>query len=449
MRVHFIAIGGSVMSQLAIALHKKGYIVTGSDDEIFDPSKSNLKAHQLLPEKIGWHPNKINNNIDAVILGMHAKPDNPELLKAQELSLKVYSYPEFIYENAKDKKRLVVAGSHGKTTITAMVTHVLSALKIDFDYLIGAKLEGLDSQVKITKENDWMIIEGDEYLSSPIHPQPKIMYYQPSITCISGIAWDHINVFPTEGDYIKQFKKYIESLSSSCRLIYNEEDVVLTQLVEQSDKKNEAIAYSTPAFTIKEGQFEIDINNQIIELSFFGTHNLQNMACARLLCTEMGVSEADFYKHIKYFKGAARRLQLLKSGDSWAAYNDFAHAPSKVKASVNAVAELWQNRKLTALLELHTYSSLNETFIQEYANTLQDADEALIYFNAHTLSIKRLPDLSIESVEKVFNHTNLKVFTLKEDLENHLSQMQFENHNLLVMTSGNLSGVDVLKHLPA
>lgn len=448
MRVHFIAIGGSVMSQLAIALHKKGYTISGSDDDIFDPSKSNLKAHHLLPEEMGWYPEKINNAIDAIILGMHAKPDNPELLKAQELNLKVYSYPEFIYENAKDKKRLVVAGSHGKTTITAMVTYVLSALKMDFDYLIGAKLEGLDSQVKITTENEWMIIEGDEYLSSPIHPQPKIMYYQPDITCISGIAWDHINVFPTEADYIQQFKNYIESLSPACQLIYYGDDVVLKSLIEQSTKNIEAIVYSTPAFTIKQGQFEIEVNNQVIKLSFFGTHNLQNMACARLLCLEMGVSEVDFYKHIRHFKGAARRLQLLKSGDNWAAYNDFAHAPSKVKASVNAVAELWENRKLTALLELHTYSSLNATFIKGYTNTLQAADEALIYFNAHTLSIKRLPDLSVEAVEKVFNHPNLKVFTQKEDLEQHLQQMDFEDRSLLVMTSGNLSGVDVLQYLP-
>jgi len=448
MRVHFIAIGGSVMSQLAIALHQKGFEISGSDDEIFDPSKSNLQNHNLLPESFGWHPNKITPDIDAIILGMHAKPDNEELLKAQSLNLKIYSYPEFIYENAKDKKRVVIAGSHGKTTITAMVTHVLSALNMNFDYLIGAKLEGLDGQVKITKENEWMIIEGDEYLSSPIHPQPKIMYYQPNITCISGIAWDHINVFPTEADYIQQFKNYIQSLSSSCKIIYYKDDAVLKQLVEQSKKNDEAIAYQTPPFTVKDGRFEIEVNNHTIELSFFGTHNLQNMACAKLLCLEMGVSEANFYKHIQNFKGAVRRLQVLKTGNNWTAYNDSAHAPSKVKASVNAVAELWPNRKLTALLELHTYSSLNATFIKEYINTLQAADEAVIYFNAHTLSIKRLPDLSIEAVEKVFNHPNLKVFTQKEDLEKHLTQMQFENHNLLVMTSGNLSGVDVLQYLP-
>lgn len=448
MRVHFIAIGGSVMSQLALALHKKGYTISGSDDEIFDPSKSNLQAYQLLPEKMGWHPDKINHAIDAVILGMHAKEDNLELLKAQELGLKVYSYPEFIYQNAKDKKRVVIAGSHGKTTITAMVMHVLTALKMNFDYLIGAKLEGLDSQVKITNTNKVMIIEGDEYLSSPIHRQPKIMYYQPHITSISGIAWDHINVFPTEADYVKQFKRYIEELDTNCSLIYYKEDETLNTLVEQSPKKHKAIAYQTPAFSINNGQFEIEIDGKKTALNFFGEHNLQNMACAQLLCAQLDVSEADFYQHIQYFKGAARRLQLLKQGNNWAAYNDFAHAPSKVKASVNAVAELWQNRQLTALLELHTYSSLNATFIEGYTKTLHAADEALIYFNAHTLSIKRLPDLSVEAVQKVFNHPNLKVFTKKDELEKHLAQMQFENHNLLVMTSGNLSGLDVLKYLP-
>ncbi len=448
MRVHFIAIGGSVMSQLAIALHKKGYVISGSDDEIFDPSKSNLKAHQLLPEVMGWHPEKINDSIEAVILGMHAKPDNIELLKAQQLNLKVYSYPEFIYENAKDKKRIVVAGSHGKTTITAMVVHVLKALKMDFDYLIGAKLAGLDSQVKLTQHNEVMIIEGDEYLSSPIHRQPKIMYYQPNITSISGIAWDHINVFPTEVDYIQQFKNYVDALDTSCALIYNQEDETLQSIIEESAQKERAIAYSTPTFNIKQGQFEIDINGEKIALSFFGTHNLQNMACAQLLCEQLGVSESDFYQHIQHFKGAARRLQLLKQGNNWAAYNDFAHAPSKVKASVNAVAELWHNRQLTALLELHTYSSLNATFIKGYANTLQAADEAIVYFNAHTLSIKRLPDLSVEAVEQVFDHPNLKVFTQKEDLEAYLKQLHFNNLNLLVMTSGNLSGVDLFNYLP-
>ena len=197
MNVHLIAIGGSAMHNMAIAMHKKGFNVTGSDDEIFEPSKTRLAKLNLLPAKEGWDTNNIHKGIDAVILGMHARADNPELLKAQELGLKIYSYPEYIYEQTKDKTRIVIGGSHGKTSITAMILHVLNYHKVDCDYMVGAQLDGFDTMVKLTKEAKIAVIEGDEYLSSPIDRRPKFHLYKPNIAILSGIAWDHINVFPT------------------------------------------------------------------------------------------------------------------------------------------------------------------------------------------------------------------------------------------------------------
>jgi len=436
------------MSQLAIQCALKGDEVTGSDDEIFNPSKTNLQKHHLLPSKMGWFPNNITTNIDAVIIGMHAKPDNLELLRAQELAIPIYSYPEYIYQQAKNKKRVVIAGSHGKTTITAMVMHVLKAANINFDYLVGAALEGFDYQIKLTSNNDIIIIEGDEYLASPIHKVPKISYYQPHITSISGIAWDHINVFPTEADYVKIFEDYLLGLTKASLLIYYKNDEQLQQLVTKLvDIKS--IAYQTPQFEVNNGVFEIIENNKITPLKVFGEHNLQNITCAKLICNQLDISDELFYQHIKNFAGASRRLQLLKQGESWAVYNDFAHAPSKVAATVNALKQLWPTRKLICIFELHTYSSLNKNFIGTYKNTLNKADEAVVYYNQHTFEIKKLPNLSENDVATAFNHNNLKTITEKEILEKFLEQVDLDNANVLVMTSGNLSGIDVEELLTA
>jgi len=429
------------MSQLAITLKNKGYQVSGSDDEIFDPAKSNLQKNGILPDSFGWDESKITNELDAIILGMHAKTDNPELLKAQELNIPIYSYPEFIYENAKDKKRIVIAGSHGKTTITAMVMHVLSKQNINFDYLVGAQLEGFESQVKLTEENDIIIIEGDEYLSSPIHRVPKIHYYQPAITSISGIAWDHINVFPTEDNYVQQFRNYINEMDENAIIIYNESDEILKQVVSNQNKGQKLIPYTTPNFQVEDGQIILNKNESKTALNIIGSHNVQNLEAARLLCEQIGIGENVFLESIKDFKGASRRLQLWHKSNSNSIYYDFAHAPSKVTASVKAVKELWPNRKLIAIFELHTYSSLNQEFIVEYAHSLNPADEAIVYFNEHTLAIKKLPDLSAETVEDAFKHNNLSVITNKEKLERTLKNIQLENANLLIMTSGNLSGI--------
>lgn len=430
------------MSQLAIQCALKGDEVSGSDDEIFNPSKANLQKHQLLPSQIGWFPKDINPKTDAVIVGMHAKPDNPELLQAQHLGIPIYSYPQYIYEQAKNKKRVVIAGSHGKTTITAMVMHVLKAANVNFDYLVGAPLKGFDYQIKLTSHNEIIIIEGDEYLASPIHKVPKISYYKPHITSISGIAWDHINVFPTEADYVQIFENYLRNLLSDTQLIYYKDDKQLQQLVAKLSHIN-AIAYQTPNFEVKEGVFEIIDQHKNIPLKVFGEHNLQNIVCAKLICNQLGINDALFYQQIANFDGASRRLQLLKQGKSWAVYNDFAHAPSKVAATVNALKQLWPLRKLICIFELHTYSSLNKNFINTYKNTLNKANEAIVYYNQHTFEIKKLPNLSAADVNTAFNHTNLTIITEKEVLEKYLHRVELNNANVLIMTSGNLSGIDV------
>jgi len=432
------------MSQLAIQCALKGDEVTGSDDEIFDPSKTNLMNHQLLPKENGWFTNKISTSLDAVIVGMHAKPNNKELLRAQELRIPIFSYPEYIYQQTKSKKRIVIAGSHGKTTITAMVMHVLKANNLNFDYLVGAPLKGFDYQIKLTAQNEIIIIEGDEYLSSPIHNVPKISYYNPNITCISGIAWDHINVFPSEADYIKIFENYILSLENNATLIYYKNDKHLQQIVEKQASANlKSISYTTPEFKVENGVFEIKDDEKIIPLKIFGEHNLQNIACAKLICKELGITDELFYQHIKKFSGASRRLQLLKQGKNWSVYNDFAHAPSKVKATVDALKQLWPTRKLLCILELHTYSSLNKNFINTYKNTLSNVDEAIVYYNQHTFEIKKLPNLTEQDVKIAFAHHNLKILTQKEALESYIKQTELHNANLLIMTSGNLSGIDI------
>jgi len=435
------------MSQLAIQCALKGDEVSGSDDEIFNPSKTNLQNHQLLPKEMGWFPEKITMTIDAVIVGMHAKPKNLELLRAQELGIPIYSYPEYIYEQTKNKKRIVIAGSHGKTTITAMVLHVLKATNINFDYLVGAPLEGFDYQIKLTSNNNIIVIEGDEYLSSPIHKVPKISYYKPHITSISGIAWDHINVFPTATDYIKIFEDYLLGLSEDSVLIYYKDDKNLRQLVENLNNKLKSIGYKTPQFVVNNGIFELIGKTTNTPLQVFGEHNLQNIACAKIICNQLNINDEVFYQNIKSFAGASRRLQLLKQGENWAVYNDFAHAPSKVKATVNALKQLWPSRKLICIFELHTYSSLNKNFINTYKNTLNEADEAVVYYNQHTFEIKKLPNLSENDVETAFDHNNLKIITQKQLLENYIKKIKLDNTNVLVMTSGNLSGIALDKVL--
>lgn len=447
MRVHLIAIGGSAMHNMALALHEKGFIVSGSDDEINEPSKTRLKNAGILPEQIGWFPEKITSDLDAVIVGMHAREDNPELIRAKELNLKVYSYPEYIYEATKDKTRVVIGGSHGKTTITAMILHVLNHHKKDTDFMVGAQLEGFSTMVKLTKEAPIAIIEGDEYLASPIDRRPKFHLYKPNIAILSGIAWDHINVFPTFEIYVNQFEKFVDLIEPNGVLIYCEKDAELKKVAANSGKANhiEKTPYSIPKHIIENGTTFLQVNGKNVPLQIFGDHNLMNMSGARLVCNKLGISDEQFYEAIQSFKGAAKRLELVSKTNDFAFYKDFAHSPSKLKATTQAVKQQFTGRHIIACMELHTFSSLNETFLAEYDGAMNDADEAIVYFNPHTIAHKKLKPITEEQVLKYFNRKDLKVFTDSKALEDYLKSKSLKNNVLLMMSSGNFDGIDFKK----
>lgn len=442
MNIHFIAIGGSAMHNLAIALHKKGYKVTGSDDEIFEPSKSRLAKHGLLPKTEGWKEENIHTDLDAVILGMHARNDNPELIKAKALGLKIYSYPEYIYEQSKNKTRVVIGGSHGKTSITAMVLHVLQKTNVDADYMVGAQLEGFETMVKIT-DAPIIILEGDEYLSSPIDRRPKFHLYQPNIALLSGIAWDHINVFPTFENYVEQFKIFIDLIEENGFLAYCENDKILKELAETSTKNITKVAYSTPEYYIDNGTTYLKTADGDIPLIVFGEHNLQNLNGAKLICNQLGVKDADFYNAIATFKGAAKRLELIAKNNTVAVYKDFAHSPSKLKATTKAVKQQYPDRKVVACMELHTFSSLNKNFLNEYENAMSDADEAYVYYSEHTLEHKKLEHITPIEVKKAFASDNVEVINDSKQLVNLLENKNWNNSVLLLMSSGNFDGVDL------
>lgn len=442
-KVHFIAIGGSAMHNLAIALHEKGYQVTGSDDAIFEPSSTRLKQRGLLPEEMGWFPEKINADLDAVILGMHAHADNPEMAKAQELGLKIYSYPEYLYEQSKDKTRVVIAGSHGKTTITSMVLHVLHFHQKEVDYMVGAQLEGFDVMVKLTEENDFIVMEGDEYLSSTLDRRPKILLYQPNIALISGIAWDHVNVFPTFENYIHQFELFVESITNGGALIYNSEDEEVVKVVEKSEKALKKFPYKTPEYTIEDGITFLQTEEGPIPLEVFGKHNLNNLEGARLICNQLQIMDDDFYEAIQSFKGASKRLELINRTKDFVAYKDFAHAPSKVISTTNAVKEQFENRKLIACLELHTYSSLNPEFLSQYKGALKKADEKIVYYNPEALAIKRMEHISPDDIRAAFGDESIQVFTSSNELKNLLDSSEKSQKVFLMMSSANFGGIDL------
>ncbi len=445
MNIHFIAIGGSAMHNLAIALQQKGYQITGSDDTIFEPSKSRLDKRGLLPKAFGWFPEKITANIDAVILGMHAKGDNPELLKAKELGLKIYSYPEFLYEQSKNKTRVVIGGSHGKTTITSMILHVLNYHEVAVDYMVGAQLDGFDTMVHLTEENEFMVLEGDEYLSSPIDLRPKFHLYKPNIALISGIAWDHINVFPTFENYVEQFSIFTDSVTNGGIMVYNEEDIEVKNVVENSESPIKKYAYSTPEHTIVNGTTFIETPEGEMPLEIFGKHNLQNMAGAKWICQHMGIGEEEFYEAIATFKGASKRLEKIAESNSTVVFKDFAHSPSKVKATTNAVKNQYSERKVIACLELHTYSSLNAEFLKEYEGALDKADVAVVFYSPHAVEIKKLEEVSATQIKEAFNREDLVIYTKPEDFRAYLFSQNLKNSALLLMSSGNYGGLDFEK----
>ena len=442
MNVHFIAIGGAAMHNLALALHHKGMQVTGSDDTIFEPSKSRLNAAGLLPTSFGWFSEKITKNLDAVVLGMHAKRDNPELLKAQELGLKIYSYPEFLYEQSKHKTRVVIGGSHGKTTITAMILHVLNYHDIEVDYMVGAQLEGFDVMVKLTDDADFMVLEGDEYLSSPIDRRPKFHLYQPNIALLSGIAWDHINVFPTFENYIDQFKIFVDSITVGGSISYNTEDPHVKSIVEDSENQIRKFPYQTPEHTIEEGVTYLDTEEGPLPLEVFGAHNLNNLAGSKWICQQMGVDQDDFYEAISSFSGASKRLEKVAENTSCVVYKDFAHSPSKVKATTEAVKSQYPNRPLVACLELHTYSSLNTTFLEQYKGTLDAADTAVVFYSPQAVEIKKLDSVSETQIETAFEREDLIVFTDPTRFINYITSLEFAQKTVLLMSSGSYGNLD-------
>lgn len=443
MNIHFISIGGSAMHNLALTLHDKGDIITGSDDDIFEPSRSRLKSKGLLPKEMGWFEKNIHKDLDAIVLGMHAKADNPELIKAQELGLKIYSYPEFLYEHSKNKTRVVIGGSHGKTTITSMILHVLDYHEIKVDYMVGAQLEGFDRMVHLTDENEFMIIEGDEYLSSPIDRRPKFHLYKANIALMSGIAWDHMNVFPTFDNYVDQFKIFIDTMVAGGILIYNEEDEEVKKVVKEATNSIKTEPYQTPEYTIEKGKVLLDTPEGKISLQIFGKHNLQNLAGAKLICQSIGVNEEEFYEAISTFRGASKRLETLIEGENSIIFKDFAHSPSKVRATTNAVKEQYNDKKVLACLELHTYSSLNADFLNLYQNALDAADEAVVFYSPHAVKIKKLKPVSKEQIAKAFQRDDLIIYTDPKEFKDFLFEQDLNNTALLFMSSGNYGGLDL------
>jgi len=442
-RVHFIAIGGSAMHNLAIALHLKGYKVTGSDDEIFDPARARLDFYGLLPQQFGWFPEKLDQSIDSIILGMHARGDNPELAKAKELGLKIYSYPEFLYEQSKDKLRVVIGGSHGKTSITAMILHVLHHCNVDTDYMVGAKLEGFDVMVRLTEKAKVMVFEGDEYLTSALDLRPKFHLYKPDIALVSGIAWDHMNVFPTFENYIEQFRIFMQMIPESGALIYCKEDPEVQKAVASVKGKMNKLAYGVPKHSVSDGKTFLSTPEGEFPLLIFGRHNLMNLEGARLVCNQLDINNSDFYKAISTFRGASNRLELIAEKPGFNAYRDFAHAPSKLKATIQAVKEQFPDRRLVACFELHTFSSLNKDFLDQYAQSMEKADEAAVYFSPHALELKKLPLLSPEDIKHSFQREGLRVYSDTKQFQEYLLGEKWENSNLLLMSSGNYDGLNV------
>ena len=440
--IHFIAIGGSLMHNLALALQTKGYHITGSDDEIYEPSKSKLANAGLLPENIGWDASKITASLDAVILGMHAREDNPELMKAKELNIPIYSFPEYIYRESENKQRIVITGSHGKSTITSMIMHVLKYHNRKFDYAVGAEVEGFPTTVKLS-DAPVIIIEGDEYLSSPIDRTPKFLKYQHHIVLISGIAWDHINVFPTEEEYIRQFELLADQTPKAGSIIYFEEDPVVNRIGSEDRTDVLAIPYGTPQAEIHNEITYLKNGKEKIQLNIFGTHNLQNLMGAMQVLSRLRITDEMFYEAIASFKGASKRLEVVAEKDGTRIYRDYAHAPSKVRASISAVANQHPEKDLVACLELHTFSSLTESFLPYYNGTLDEADVPIVYFNPGTLAHKRLPELDAEKVRDAFKNDNIQVFTDREALTAFLTEQSWKNKNLLLMSSGTFDGMDL------
>ncbi|GAB4406314.1 MAG: Mur ligase family protein [Microscillaceae bacterium] len=443
MKIHFIALGGSIMHNLALDAHYKGHTVTGSDDEIFEPSRSRLAQQGLLPDSLGWFPEKITKDLDQVIVGMHARTDNPELQKAQALGLPIYSYPQYIFENARHKHRVVIAGSHGKTTITAMVMHVLEKMGRQFDYLVGAAPEGFAQNIRLSEEAPLIVLEGDEYPSAPFDPTPKFLHYRHHIGVITGIAWDHVNVYPTFEDYIEPFEQFADATPKAGTLILSQDDSLASVIGAKDRADVNQVSYQAHPHRVAEGITYLVTKEDRIPLPIFGEHNMRNLSAALQVCKRVGVKDSEFYRAIASFKGAARRLEKVAEYNDFIFFKDFAHAPSKLMATTTAVKKQFIDRKLVACLELHSYSSLNKAFLEQYQGTFNAADRAYVYFNPKNIQLKKLEPIQAEEIAQAFDHDHLRVFENMEDLRQELLKINWTNRNLLMMSSGNFDNLDM------
>ena len=444
-KIHFIAVGGAVMHNLALALNKKGYQVTGSDDEINEPSKSRLAATDILPTQFGWFPEKITADLDAVILGMHAFADNPELAKAQELGLKIYSFPEYIYEQSINKQRVVIAGSHGKTSITSIILHVLKYFNRKFDYLVGAQIEGFDIMVELNDDSPVIIIEGDEYPESKIHLKSKFLFYHPHICLFSGIAWDHFNIFPTFDSYVRTFEELADGLPKAGSIIYDETDDILKVIGEKDRADISKYPYKAHPYRIENGKSILETKNGDVPLEIFGEHNMKNLNGAKIILDRLGITDEEFYESIQHFSGASKRLEKLGENSNTLIYKDFAHAPSKLEATTNATKSLYPSRRLVACYELHTFSSLNKDFLPQYEHKMDNADTAIVFYSPHTLEMKRMPMITPDEIKKSFGDENLIIFTDAKELRTFLISQNWFQSNLLLMSSGTFGGIDLVE----
>ena len=442
MKVHIIAIGGSIMHNLALALHNKGYQVTGSDDEIYSPAKERLEEKGLIPKEEGWNKDRIKDDLDIIIVGMHAKKDNPELLEAKLKGKKIFSYPEFIYELSKDKKRVVIGGSHGKTSITSIILQVLNFNQIPCDYLVGAQLKGFDTMVKLT-DAPIIIMEGDEYLTSPLDLRPKFHLYHPHIALLSGIAWDHINVFPTYKNYCEQFEIFISLIKKDGCLIYYKKDKDINEILERNDFGIPTIAYTAHDHVIEKGKTSLLAENKQYPIHIFGQHNMENIMGAKEVCTQLGISDNQFYAALQEFQGASKRLDLLAESENNVVYKDFAHSPSKLNATINAVKAQFPSKELVSCMELHTFSSLNKNFLKEYKGTMNNCETAIVFINTKYFEIKGLPPISKQELLDGFDREDLQVYFDSEELNNDLKNKNWKDSNLLLMTSGNFDNLDL------
>lgn len=446
MKIHFIAIGGSIMHDLAICLKNIGHQVSGSDDIIYEPSKSKLEKVDILPKEWGWFPDKISPDLDMVILGMHAHKDNPELLKAQKLGLKIHSFPEFLYEYGKNKTRVVIAGSHGKSTVTAMILHVMNKVGKEVDYIVGAKFKGTKGNVHLTEENDIMILEGDEYLSSRLDPRPKFIHYKANMMLINGIAWDHINVFETEEKYFESFEQLLESATEGSALIYPQYDKNLANLVENNTKYFKKITFDILPYSIdSNGDTSIDSSIGKVPIKVFGKHNISNMSGARWICNQLGVMDEEFFESIADFEGADKRMEIVLDTQDIKCFIDFAHAPSKVKATTDAIRERFPNHTIIGCLEIHTYSSLSKEFLPNYRDSLAPLDKSLIYFDPKNIEIKRLKSIDNDEIIKAFGKGDIQIANNREQVETFITENTKKPCILLLMSSGSFAQLDMEK----